>query len=281
MTAIPLLQPAAPDPRVSLLDFSLPELEAFLADLGQPKFRARQVWEWIYKRYVADFDAMTNLPKPLREQLAAKATLTPLQPVAEMVSLDADTLKTLFQLPDGQTIETVLMLYDERRTLCISSQAGCAMGCTFCATAQGGLARNLTAGRDRGPGAPLRPLPGRPRRSAHHKRGPPQRRDQHRADGHGRADAQLQKRLDGPAPPHRPRRLWPGRTPHHAQHGRPRPHDRPHGRGGFADRPGRQPARAQRRPAQPIDAHQQGLQRRRAAGLRAPLYRQDAPPRHL
>jgi 23S rRNA (adenine2503-C2)-methyltransferase len=146
MTAIPLLQPAAPDQRLSLLDFSLPELETLLADLGQPKFRARQVWEWIYKRYVADFDAMTNLPKPLREQLAAKVTLTPLQPVAEMVSLDADTLKTLFQLPDGQTIETVLMLYEERRTLCISSQAGCAMGCTFCATAQGGLARNLSAG---------------------------------------------------------------------------------------------------------------------------------------
>jgi len=146
MTAIPLIQPAALDPRVSLLDFSLPELEAFLAELGQPKFRARQVWEWIYKRYVANFEAMTNLPKPLREQLAAKATLTPLQPVAEMVSLGADTLKTLFQLPDGQTIETVLMLYEERRTLCISSQAGCAMGCTFCATAQGGLARNLTSG---------------------------------------------------------------------------------------------------------------------------------------
>ncbi len=67
MTAIPLLQPTAPDQRVSLLDFSLPELEAFLAELGQPKFRARQVWEWIYKRYVADFDAMTNLPKPLRD----------------------------------------------------------------------------------------------------------------------------------------------------------------------------------------------------------------------
>ena len=146
MTSISLIQPTAPDSRVSLLDFSLPELEAFLAELGQPKFRARQVWEWIYKRYVADFEAMTNLPKPLREQLAAKATLTPLQPVAEMVSLNADTLKTLFQLPDGQTIETVLMLYEERRTLCISSQAGCAMGCTFCATAQGGLARNLTSG---------------------------------------------------------------------------------------------------------------------------------------
>ncbi len=146
MTAIPLLPPTAPDAHVSLLDLSLPELETFLAGLGQPKFRAQQVWEWIYQRYAGSFDEMTNLPKPLREQLAAQAVLLPLQPVAEMVSLDADTLKTLFQLPDGQTIETVLMLYEERRTLCISSQAGCAMGCTFCATAQGGLARNLTTG---------------------------------------------------------------------------------------------------------------------------------------
>src|SRR5690606_12062890 len=64
----------------------------------------------------------------------------------EIVSLAGDTVKTLFSLNDGQTIEAVLMLYDERRTLCISSQAGCAMGCTFCATAQGGLARNLTPG---------------------------------------------------------------------------------------------------------------------------------------
>jgi len=147
MTAIPLLQPAAaPDARLSLLDLSRPELETLLAGLGQPEFRARQVWEWVYKRYAHSFDMMTNLPKTLREQLGAALTLTPLQPVAEMVSHDADTLKALFQLPDGQTIETVLMLYEERRTLCISSQAGCAMGCTFCATAQGGLARNLTAG---------------------------------------------------------------------------------------------------------------------------------------
>ena len=84
--------------------------------------------------------------KDLRAQLAATATVTPLTLVTEMVSHDRDTVKTLFQLHDGQTIEAVLMLYDARRTLCISSQAGCAMGCTFCATAQGGLARNLTPG---------------------------------------------------------------------------------------------------------------------------------------
>ncbi|MCA9982007.1 MAG: 23S rRNA (adenine(2503)-C(2))-methyltransferase RlmN, partial [Anaerolineales bacterium] len=92
------------------------------------------------------FVEMSNLPKALRERLAVEATIDPLTPVVEMTSLARDTRKVLFQLHDGQTIEAVLMLYDKRRTLCISSQAGCAMGCTFCATAQGGLARNLTPG---------------------------------------------------------------------------------------------------------------------------------------
>lgn len=146
MSAISLVAATAPQRPVSLLEFSLPELEAYLAGLGQPKYRARQVWDWIYRRYAGDFAALSDLPKPLREQLAAAATLSPLTPVAQLVSQDRDTIKTLFQLHDGQTIEAVLMLYDERRTLCISSQAGCAMGCTFCATAIGGLARNLTPG---------------------------------------------------------------------------------------------------------------------------------------
>lgn len=132
--------------RRSLLDLAPEGLTAFVGEFGQPPFRARQIWEWVYKRYAGDFDAMTSLPKSLRAQLAAVATVAPLRPVAQMISPDRDTFKVLFQLPDGQTIETVLMLYEQRRTLCISSQAGCAMGCTFCATAQGGLARNLTAG---------------------------------------------------------------------------------------------------------------------------------------
>ena len=87
--------------------------------------------------------------------------------MAEMVSLDADTLKTLFQLPDGQTIETVLMLYDERRTVCISSQAGCAMGCAFCATGQGGLGRNLSAGEIVAGGARFAVASWRPRHPSH------------------------------------------------------------------------------------------------------------------
>ncbi|MCL4826463.1 MAG: 23S rRNA (adenine(2503)-C(2))-methyltransferase RlmN [Caldilinea sp.] len=138
--------PTQTETRRSLLDMDFDQLAQFLADLGEPHFRARQVWEWMYKRYVSDFDAMSNLPKALRTKLADIATVAPLTLVTEVVSRDRDTFKALFQLPDGQTIEAVLMLYDERRTLCISSQAGCAMGCTFCATAQGGLARNLTPG---------------------------------------------------------------------------------------------------------------------------------------
>lgn len=129
-----------------LLDLSLEELSAAVTAMGQPAYRARQVWEWVYKRFAISFEEMTNLPKSLRERLDAEFLISPLEPVTRQVSQDRDTQKMLFRLADGQTVETVLMLYDRRRTLCISSQAGCAMGCTFCATAQGGLARNLTPG---------------------------------------------------------------------------------------------------------------------------------------
>jgi 23S rRNA (adenine2503-C2)-methyltransferase len=143
---IPLLDDAQPERRPSLLEMTLAELTAFVAELGQPAFRAKQLWEWIYKTHEIDIEQMGNLPKAFRQQLAEVATVLPIKPLTSMLSAAGDTHKVLFTLPDGQTIEAVLMLYDGRRTLCISSQAGCAMGCTFCATAQGGLARNLTAG---------------------------------------------------------------------------------------------------------------------------------------
>lgn len=139
-------QEQATEARQALLDLSLAELTEVVRGLGQPAFRAKQIWQWVYGQYVTDFRAMTNLPVDLRAKLAEILWVDALTPVAEVVSHDRDTLKVLFQLHDGQTIEAVLMLYDKRRTLCISSQAGCAMGCTFCATAQGGLARNLTPG---------------------------------------------------------------------------------------------------------------------------------------
>ena len=124
-----------------------------LAGWSQPRFRADQVWEWLYKKLADDPAEMTNLPKALRERLAAETRVDPLERVYEQRSSDGQTVKWLFRLHDGLTIETVLMLYDdvsgstrERRTVCISTQAGCAMGCVFCATGQAGLARNLTAG---------------------------------------------------------------------------------------------------------------------------------------
>ena len=128
------------------MDCSLKELTETVQATGAPAYRARQIHEWIYQKYARSFEEMTNLPRAMRADLAAKAMLMPLEPITRRVSKAGDTQKVLFQLPDGETVEAVLMLYDRRRTLCISSQAGCAMGCTFCATAQGGLRRNLTAG---------------------------------------------------------------------------------------------------------------------------------------
>lgn len=145
-TRIELLPSAAEVTKTSLLEMSKEELKAYFVGLGEPGYRAQQVWEWLYRRHVIDFAAMSSLPRGLRTRLEQDAVANPLKPIAQVVSTARDTYKVLFQLPDGHTIEAVLMLYERRRTLCISSQAGCAMGCTFCATAQGGLARNLTVG---------------------------------------------------------------------------------------------------------------------------------------
>ncbi len=131
---------------MSILELTREELTQLLASWGQPRYRADQVWEWLYKKLAADPAGMTNLPKELRERLAAETRVDPLELIYQQRSSDRQTIKWLFRLPDGLTIETVLMLYDERSTVCISTQAGCAMGCVFCATGQAGLARNLTAG---------------------------------------------------------------------------------------------------------------------------------------
>lgn len=133
--------------RINLYDLSSDALTALIGGWGQPAFRARQVAEWLYKHKAADFEQMTNLPKALRERLAAETRIGVLQQVGEQVSTDGQTVKRLFRLPDGQLIESVLMEYDDgRRTACISTQAGCAMGCVFCATGQMGFARNLSDG---------------------------------------------------------------------------------------------------------------------------------------
>jgi len=131
---------------MTIYDLSYDELTKLLVELGEPKFRAKQVWQWLYKKYVTDFAEMRNVPKALIEKLQASAAIHTAVIASEQFSKDGRTHKILFQLPDGQLIETVLMRYEKRRTLCISTQVGCAMGCVFCATGQMGFFRNLTVG---------------------------------------------------------------------------------------------------------------------------------------
>ena len=123
------------------------ELErAALGDLlaDEPGYRVDQLWDGLYGR-LADVDDISNLPAKLRRTLV-DALPCALEPVTESTSDDGQTVKWLFALGDGATIETVLMHYPERSTVCVSSQAGCAMGCTFCATGQAGFTRHLTTG---------------------------------------------------------------------------------------------------------------------------------------
>lgn len=131
----------------SLYDLTRDQLARQLAEWGEPPFRARQIWSWLYQRLVTDIDEMTDLPKPLRAKLKATYVLGRLVVIREQRSSDGWTRKWLFKLADGSEIETVLMEYDGvRRTACVSSQAGCAMACAFCATGQMGFMRNLRAG---------------------------------------------------------------------------------------------------------------------------------------
>jgi 23S rRNA (adenine2503-C2)-methyltransferase len=132
---------------IFLYDLDIDELTALMAEWGQPAFRARQIWRWLYTQKVASIDEMTNLPAVLQSRLAAETRLTALEPARELYSTDGQTVKWLFRLADGQLIETVLMDYaDDRHTACISTQAGCAMGCVFCATGQMGFTRHLSPG---------------------------------------------------------------------------------------------------------------------------------------
>ena len=132
--------------RIALYSLTYQQLSDLLAAWGEPRFRAEQVWRWLYSSVVGEFELMGNLPRALRQRLAAETDLHLLIPLAEQVSTSGQTRKVLFRLRDGNTIESVLMEYHDRRTACISTQVGCGMGCTFCATGQGGLARNLSAG---------------------------------------------------------------------------------------------------------------------------------------
>lgn len=131
--------------KTKIKSMTFEELEAFVESLGEKKFRAKQVFEWMHKG-VRSFEEMTNLPKSFREKLTESAELEALETETLQVSKKDGTRKYLFRLPDGQFVESVLMKYSYGNTVCISTQAGCRMGCAFCASCEGGLIRNLTAG---------------------------------------------------------------------------------------------------------------------------------------
>jgi len=127
-------------------DKTFEELARWLQEQKEPSYRAVQIWENAYTNLMASPEAYSNIPIALREKLLTEFNFSGLAPIDEIQSSDGQTVKTLFELEDGQRIETVLMDYRKRHTLCISSQAGCAMNCSFCATGQMGFARNLTPG---------------------------------------------------------------------------------------------------------------------------------------
>ena len=132
-------------PKAHLLGATVSELEALVKELGQPAFRGRQVRNWIFDNLESDFGKMSNLPKALQLALAEKATCRMLKVKASQTSTDGTT-KWVFETHDGHFFETVLIPSDDRRSICVSSQIGCAMGCTFCRTATMGFIRNLTLG---------------------------------------------------------------------------------------------------------------------------------------
>jgi 23S rRNA (adenine2503-C2)-methyltransferase len=133
------------DARVNLLDFDLEGLAAFCEGLGEKRFRATQLYRWIHQRGASDFEAMTDLARSLRDKLATRAEVRALPVISEHVSADG-TVKWLFDVGGGNAVETVFIPEVDRGTLCVSSQAGCAVGCRFCSTGHQGFSRNLTTG---------------------------------------------------------------------------------------------------------------------------------------
>jgi len=156
--------------KVNLFDLDRDGLTEFMASLGEKPFRARQILQWLYQRNVRDIELMTDVSKATRAKLSECATTE--LPVVESAQLSRDgTAKWLFELHDGNCIETVYIPESDRGTLCVSSQVGCALDCSFCATGRQGFNRNLTVAEIIGQGA-----------TTYY---------QYRHDGHGRATGQL------------------------------------------------------------------------------------------
>lgn len=129
----------------NLKDYTQSEIEEILVNLGEPKFRAKQIFKWLYDG-AETYDEMTNIPKNLKEKLSKEFSVKNLKIEQKFISCIDETRRYLLQLDDGNFIESVLMKYHHGYTICVSTQVGCAMGCAFCASTRGGKVRNLTAG---------------------------------------------------------------------------------------------------------------------------------------
>ena len=130
--------------KIDIKSMYLDELTDYVKEMGLPAFRAKQLFSWMHEKYVGDTDSMTNLPKDMREKIKEDGFVV-LKEETRQVSKKDGTVKFLFKLYDGQMIEAVFMRYSYGNSICISSQAGCRMGCRFCASTIGGLVRNLSA----------------------------------------------------------------------------------------------------------------------------------------
>ncbi len=142
-TALPVIDLTNPARR-AILELNLEELTAWLATVGQPKFRAGQIRRWLVQRRIQSFEQMTDLPAKLREQLTREFRFSAFEITRHQISRD-ETEKLLLRLHDDELVECVLMRDPDRRTVCISTQVGCAMGCVFCASGLLGVKRNLTS----------------------------------------------------------------------------------------------------------------------------------------
>jgi 23S rRNA (adenine2503-C2)-methyltransferase len=138
--------------KTRILDLTYLQVKELIAALGERPYRADQLLKWIYNKSAASYEEMSDLTRSFRQKLMAGTELFTITPLEEKVSADGKTRKALFQLEDGKTIESTLMFYEpndsrrERRTVCVSTQVGCALGCRFCATGQQGFERNLSPG---------------------------------------------------------------------------------------------------------------------------------------
>lgn len=138
------IQSSTTDEKIDIKSLNLQELTELIENIGDKKFRAKQIYQWLHQKLVKEFDEMTNVPAALRENLKKICRLTALEAVRVQESSEDGTQKYLFRLYDGNLIESVLMKYKHGNSVCISSQAGCRMGCRFCASTLDGLSRNLT-----------------------------------------------------------------------------------------------------------------------------------------